>query len=257
VLQWLREQGDLLGSMLAFVPTPDALQGLGLASQSWRAAVNGALPHVTINWQLPAGASFADRFPSLTSLHVKRLPAGDLPALLVGGLSHRLVRLTLFPREDWGFRNEDQLLPLLDAFREVFVASDWPWLEHLGLNQWLYRFLDKAPAHPTALAQLRSLGVVSGDNLHAVARAVKAGLLPNLRTVETGREDLRRGVGDWLTVLEHAQDTRVLRIKISFPWRRLEIEDSDDSGSDADDDRGEEQERLTQLLTTGVMSRMR
>jgi hypothetical protein len=261
VLQWLLEQGNLLGSTLAFLPTADALQGLGLASRAWHEAVNGALPHVTIKGQLPAGASLADRFPSLTSLHIKRLPAGDLPALLAGGLPHRLVRLTLFPREDWGFRCKPQLLAMAlgDAFPEVFFASEWPQLEHLGLGKWPHRFdlfLDEARAHPSALTRLQSLGVISGEAFASVARAIQAGLLPGLRRVETDGK-LRGGLRHWRTVLEHARDTPALRVEELLGWRSTLTLDHDDSGADSDADQADGRVRLAQLFASGVTSRMR
>jgi hypothetical protein len=251
VLQALVGQGDVLGFMLAFLPTADALQGLGLASRTWREAVDGAIPHVTIQRELPPGASLADRFPSLTSLHVERLSADDFPALLAGGLSRHLVRLRLSPGGDRAFR---------DAFMEVFFASEWPQLEHLSLTKSLRRFLDKAYAHPAALARLQSLGVVSRKNVSAVARAVRAGLLPGLRAVETGC-GLGPNLGDWRTVLEHTGDTPVLRLKMLCIWRKMTPE-SDDSGSDTDrqaplwwDD--QEAEQVAQLLASGATARMR
>jgi hypothetical protein len=249
VLQGLLEQGDLLGFMLAFLPTADALQGLGLTSRTWHDAVIRALPHVTIQEQLPPGAPLAERFPSLTSLHITSLPAGDLPALMAGGLSHRLMRLRLSPGGDRAFR---------DAFREVFFASEWPQLEHLGLTKSLRRFLDQAHAHPAALARLQSLGVVTGVTVRPVARAVRAGLLPGLGAVETDG-GFGAVLGDWRAVVEHARDTPTLRLQMRRRW--MPSRDSDDSASDTNRpwtwNNEEEAEQVAQLLASGATARMR
>jgi hypothetical protein len=243
VLKGLFEQRDLLGFMLAFLPTTDALRGLGLASHAWHDAVTGALPHVTIKGQLPAGASLADRFPSLTSLHIDRLSADDLPALLAGGLSHRLVRLSVV----WD-------KALCDAFPEVFFASEWPQLEQLGLTKSLPRVLDQAQAHPAALARLQSLGFISGYDPRAVASAVKAGLLPSLRTVEN--DAMRSGdLHPWRTILKHARDTPVLRLDLRY-WCPRAMTESDDSGLDSD--AGQAGARLgPSLFAGGATSRLR
>jgi hypothetical protein len=241
-LQGLLEQGDLLGFMLGFVPWADALRGLGLASRAWHEAVNGALPHVSVDRRLPPGAPLAERFPSLTSLHIKRLPAGDLPALMGGGLPHRLVRLT---SDLW---YEDAFCR---AFEEFFLASEWPQLEHLGIAT-PRKLLDKAHAHPALFAQLLSIGVRPSGDLEGLAQAIHAGLLPRLRDVEWGRLISPR-FRDVVTIFERLPDVRTLTLNFQYNFRRYlnpqpDLDDADEDGGGA---------FAVQLFASGVTSRLR
>jgi hypothetical protein len=272
MLQWLLEQGDLLEALFAFIPMRDALLGLGMTSRAWHAAVDRTLPRVVIKGRVPvpspehdtASPSLADRFPGLTDLHIKRLSVDDLPALMAGNLSHRIVSLSV--HRDWFVRgDEDEAFR--EAFRDVFFALEWPRLEHLFMGNrcpheamCLREFLDKARSQPAPFARLQYLGFVDEFEVRDLARAIRAGVLPCLRRV-----DFKSGQSMYYnclpTILKHAQDTRSLSLELQT-WGPYW--DSHDELSDSDDDVEPDPPlgttrrvaRLLRLLESGLTSRL-
>jgi hypothetical protein len=169
-------QRDVLSLILSCLTTADALQGLGEADRSARAAVDGALTRVAVTG-VPV-TSLAQRFPILSELVIVRLKRfSSVDALLGGDLPSRLVAL----------RIDDASAS--SRLTRVFFDYDWP-----RLTRFEPECLEPYITHPQAqaLACVETARLNQQCSYSSLAKALRLGCLPRLRTLLTNP-------GHWLS----------------------------------------------------------